>query len=218
MNIQQTDSNCNSGIIVIDAVVGAGKTTYMNILSESLNLKYFEEPVDENPILDKFYQNRKRYGFASQVFFLNKRIKMLKEANSLNEKVLMDRSIYGDAIFAKLLKLEGNMENEEYSLYLDLLDNMIDNVKSPKLMIYLKIDTDSAIERIKLRGRDFEQTVEREYWENLNKEYELYFSNYELSPLLVIDAAKYDIVDNLQDRNEIITLIKNKLQELDNIK
>ena len=213
MNIQQMESN-NTGIIVIDAIVGAGKTTYMNILSEALGLRCFEEPVEENPILDRFYKNRKRYGFASQVFFLNKRIKMLKEANNLNQLVLMDRSIYGDAIFAKLLNLEGNMEIEEYNLYLELFNNMMDNVKSPKLLIYLKIDTDSAINRIKLRGRDFEQTVEKSYWENLNKEYENYFSNYNLSPMLIIDAAKYDIVENLDHRKEIISLIKNKLKEL----
>ena len=124
----------------------------------------------------------------------------------------MDRSIYGDMIFAKLLYEEGNMEKDEFILYRDLLTNMLDHVQAPKLMIYLKIDTDSAIERIKKRGRDYEQIVERDYWENLNKEYEDYFSNYNLSPLLVIEAAKYDIVGNLKDREEVLHIIRQAME------
>jgi deoxyadenosine/deoxycytidine kinase len=82
-------------------------------------------------------------------------------------------------------------------------------------MIYLRIDTDSAIKRIKKRGRDYEQIVEREYWENLNKEYEDYFSEYNLSPLLIIDAAKYDIVENIEDRAKVLQIIQEKIAEID---
>ena len=194
--------------IVIDAVVGAGKTSYMEMLSEEMKIPCFQEPVQENPLLDKFYYDRKRYSFPLQIYFLNRRFEMLKKASKAGEPRLMDRSIYGDMIFAKLLYEEGNMEQDEFILYRDLLTNMLDHVEAPKLMIYLKIDTDSAIERIKKRGRDYEQIVEREYWENLNKEYEDYFSNYNLSPLLVIEAAKYDIVGNLKDREEVLQIIR----------
>ena len=85
-------------------------------------------------------------------------------------------------------------------------------------MIYLKIDTDSATRRIRKRGRDYEQIVEREYWDNLNKEYENYFSEYNLSPLLVIDAAKYDIIGNMKDRKEILNTIRQKIAELEGSK
>lgn len=202
--------------IVIDAVVGAGKTSYMEMLSEEMNIPCFQEPVEDNPLLDKFYYDRKRYAFPLQIYFLNRRFEMLKQASEAGKQRLMDRSIYGDMIFAKLLYDEGNMEEEEYLLYRDLLTNMLDHVEAPKLMIYLKIDTDSAIERIKKRGRDYEQIVERDYWENLNKEYEDYFSEYNLSPLLVIDAAKYDIVGNLKDRMEVLQIIRQKIIEVDN--
>lgn len=199
--------------IVIDAVVGAGKTVYMEMLSKELNIPCFQEPVQDNPILDKFYHDRKRYSFPLQIYFLNRRFEMLKQAAKIGKPTLMDRSIYGDVIFAKLLHEEGNMDRDEFILYRDLLTNMLDHVEAPKLMIYLKIDTDSAIERIKKRGRDYEQIVERQYWENLNKEYESYFSEYNLSPLLVIDAAKYDIVGNPQDKEEILSIIKEKINE-----
>lgn len=194
--------------IVIDAVVGAGKTSYMEMLSEEMKIPCFQEPVQENPLLDKFYYDRKRYAFPLQIYFLNRRFEMLKQASESGEPSLMDRSIYGDMIFAKMLYEEGDMEKDEFILYRDLLTNMLDHVEAPKLMIYLKIDTDSAIERIKKRGRDYEQIVERDYWENLNKEYEDYFSNYSLSPLLVIEAAKYDIVGNLKDREKVLQIIR----------
>lgn len=194
--------------IVIDAVVGAGKTSYMEMLSEEMKIPCFQEPVQDNPLLDKFYYNRKRYAFPLQIYFLNRRFEMLKKASEAGEPRLMDRSIYGDMIFAKMLYEEGDMEKDEFILYRDLLTNMLDHVEAPKLMIYLKIDTDSAIERIKKRGRDYEQIVERDYWENLNKEYEDYFSNYNLSPLLVIEAAKYDIVGNLKDREKVLQIIR----------
>lgn len=200
--------------IVIDAVVGAGKTVYMEILSKEMNIPCFEEPVLENPLLDKFYHDRKRYSFPLQIFFLNRRFEMLKQASALGKPTLMDRSIYGDMIFAKLLYEEGNMDKDEYILYRDLLTNMLDHVEAPKLMIYLKIDTDSAIERIKKRGRDYEQIVERAYWENLNREYESYFSEYNLSPLLVIDAAKYDIVENPNDKKAVLDIIRQKISEI----
>ena len=194
--------------IVIDAVVGAGKTSYMEMLSEEMKIPYFQEPVQDNPLLDKFYYDRKRYAFPLQIYFLNRRFEMLKQASEAGEPSLMDRSIYGDMIFAKMLYEKGDMEKDEFILYRDLLTNMLDHVEAPKLMIYLKIDTDSAIERIKKRGRDYEQIVERDYWENLNKEYEDYFSNYSLSPLLVIEAAKYDIVGNLKDREKVLQIIR----------
>lgn len=200
--------------IVIDAVVGAGKTVYMEMLSKSLEIPCFQEPVEGNPLLDKFYHDRKRYSFPLQIFFLNRRFEMLKQAAQVGKPTIMDRSIYGDMIFAKLLHEEGNMEKDEFMLYRDLLANMLDHIEAPRLMIYLKIDTDSAIKRIKKRGRDYEQIVERTYWENLNREYEAYFSEYNISPLLVIEAAKYDIVENPNDRMEVLQIIRRKIAEV----
>lgn len=207
--------NNSNETIVIDAVVGAGKTVYVDMLSKELNIPCFHEPVQDNPILNKFYYDRKRYSFPLQIYFLNKRFKMLKEASEMRKPALMDRSIYGDMIFAKLLYDEGNMEKDEFMLYRELLVNMLDHVEAPKLMIYLKIDTDSAIERIRKRGRDYEQIVEREYWERLNKEYENYFTEYNLSPLLVIDAAKYDVVQNPKDKEEVLGIIRDKLNQIE---
>lgn len=205
--------NAPNEMIVVDGVVGSGKTTLMNILTEELGVGGFEEPVADNPILGKFYHDRKRYAFPLQIFFLNRRFRMLKEAQDNKSSSVMDRSIYGDVIFAKLLHDGGDMEKDEFMLYQDLLTNMLDHIQAPKLMIYLRADVDTAIRRIESRGRDYEQIVERDYWERLNKEYEDYFSAYNLSKLLIIETKDYNIIDSMEDRKKVVELVRKALAE-----
>lgn len=200
-------------MLVIDGVVGVGKTTLMNILRDKGYVS-FEEPVYDNPILGKFYYDRHRYSFPLQIFFLNKRFKHIKEASMIPNAV-MDRSIYGDLIFAKMLKDAGEMSVEEFDLYIELFENMIEHCMAPKLMVYLEISTDEAMRRICKRGRDYEKIVEREYWENLNKNYTSYFSQYSISPILKINVDKLDFENNEADRNYVISLIESKLNELE---
>lgn len=207
--------NAPNEMIVVDGVVGSGKTTLMNILTEELGVSGFEEPVTDNPILGKFYHDRKRYAFPLQIFFLNRRFRMLKEAQENKASSVMDRSIYGDVIFAKLLHDGGDMEKDEFMLYQDLLTNMLDHIQAPKLMIYLRADVDTAIGRIESRGRDYEQIVERDYWERLNKEYEDYFSAYNLSKLLIIETKDYNIIGSEEDRNKVVELVRKALAETD---
>jgi deoxyadenosine/deoxycytidine kinase len=198
--------------VIIDGPVGVGKTSLMDLLVKEFSLEPFLEPVDNNPLLDKFYHDRKRFSFSLQIFFLNKRFSMLKEAARIKGAV-MDRSIYGDVIFAKLLCEGGDMEKDEYDLYKDLLANMLEHVEPPKLMIYLESKVDGVLEKIKKRGRDYEQIVEREYWERLNGEYRDYFSQYNISPILKINVDELDYVNNEEDRKYVIELIRNKLSE-----
>lgn len=200
-------------MIVIDGVVGVGKSTLMKILAEELNLIQFEEPVVENPILPKFYEDRARYAFPSQIFFLNSRFKHLKEAGKTNNCVL-DRSIYGDAIFAKMLYEAGEMTKEEFDTYEELLENMVNHIKIPKLMIYLEVSVDEAMRRIQKRGRDFEQKVERDYWEKLNKNYQSYFNTYELSPILKINVDNIDFENIEADKQKVISIIKESISKV----
>lgn len=203
-------------MIVVDGVVGVGKSTLLNILVEEGYVP-FREPVVDNPILDKFYYDRKRYSFPLQVFFLNKRFQQIKEAGMLENSIL-DRSIYGDAIFAKMLCDSGDMQVEEFELYKELLENMLEHIKAPKLLIYLEASVDEAVKRIKKRGRDYEQIVEIDYWQNLNNEYQEYFKCYDKSPVLTINVDGLDFENNMEDRKTILDLIHNKLNELDSTK
>ena len=110
-------------MIVIEGVVGVGKSSLMRILGKE-GYTEFEEPVVNNPILDKFYHDRTRYSFPLQVFFLNKRFEHIKKAKDVTNAV-MDRSIYGDAIFARMLNINHEMSDEEFGIYLELLENML---------------------------------------------------------------------------------------------
>ncbi|WEG11021.1 deoxynucleoside kinase [Pullulanibacillus sp. KACC 23026] len=210
-----TEGEVNYRMIAIDGVVGVGKTTLMAILTDAKGYVPYIEPVVNNPILDKFYHDRERYSFPLQVFFLNERFKNIKSA-STHEKAVLDRSIYGDLIFAKLLRDSGDMSEEEFQIYLDLFHNMIEHCKPPALMIYLEISPEEAMKRIEKRGRDYEQkdVVEADYWIRLNHEYRDYFSQYTISPVLKINVDDLDFENNSEDRAYVLDLINNKLTEL----
>lgn len=187
-------------MIVIDGTVGCGKSSLAKILGEELGIEVQYEPVVDNPILDKFYYDRSRYSFPLQVFFLNKRFEMIKKA----EGTIVDRGIYGDMIFAKMLHDNGEMTTEEFGIYCELAQNMLEHVAPPRLMIYLKTTVDDAVRKIGIRGRDYEQIVERDYWERLNAEYVKFFDEYNLGKLLVIDVSGLDFVNNETERKEVI--------------
>lgn len=203
----------SSQVICIDGVVGVGKSTLGELITQEFGIEFFREPVIDNPLLDKFYYDKKRYSFPLQIFFLNKRFQMIGEAIKLNN-CLMDRSIYGDIIFSKMLCVDGEMTQEEYDIYEELLETMLKLVKKPKLMIYLKSSVDSAIGKIKERGRSYELEVPRAYWESLNKHYEAYFGAYNLSDILVFDMDKLDPRDKVEDREFIFGEIRKKLEQI----
>lgn len=200
-------------MIVIDGVVGVGKTTLMNIMEER-GYKCFEEPVVDNPILEKFYYNRERYSFSLQIFFLNKRFKNIKEASKVKNAV-MDRSIYGDVIFAKMLNDAGEMCNEEFDLYSELFENMIEHCKAPKLLVYLETSVDAALDKINRRGREYEKIVERDYWEKLNSNYRAYFEQYNISPILKINVDGLDFENNQRDKDYVLGLIDEALEKIE---
>ncbi|UOQ84818.1 deoxynucleoside kinase [Gracilibacillus salinarum] len=201
-------------MITIDGVVGVGKSTLMDIVVNEFGYTPFEEPVVNNPILDKFYYDRERYSFPLQVFFLNERFRHIKNASQLNKAVL-DRSIYGDVIFAKMLKDSGDMSEEEFNIYKDLFGNMIEHCQPPALMIYLEASTDEAVRRITKRGRQYELDTEIAYWERLNKEYRHYFDEYNISSVLKINVDDLDFENNLDDRETVVELIRQELVKLE---
>lgn len=211
--VEITNEGVLKNMIIIEGTVGVGKSSLMEILSEELGLAVFPEPVVDNPLLPLFYENMKRYGFALQVFFLNNRFRMIKEAQKL-DGAIMDRSIYGDVIFAKMLHDQGNLSKEEIDCYLDLFANMMEHLPKPELVVYLRTDTEGAIKKIQKRGRECEQSTDHQYWEDLNKEYDDYFSTYSISPSLIINVSDIDYVNNKEDREYIVNMIKDKLAEI----
>jgi deoxyadenosine/deoxycytidine kinase len=193
----------------IAGVVGVGKSSLCNIL-EKEGYSVFREPVFDNPLLDKFYYDKRRYAFPLQIFFLNKRFEMCKHANKIQESVL-DRSILEDTIFAKMLRDRDEMDPYEYQIYKELLNNMMDHIRPPELMVYLKASPEEAIRRIKKRGRDYEVKNNIDYWHDLNQNYNNFFHEYKWSPLLIINVDTLDFVNKELDAKHILGLIQTKL-------
>ncbi|WP_174220859.1 deoxynucleoside kinase [Borrelia turcica] len=198
-------------MIVIEGLIGAGKTTLGNILSRELNIPFYSELNNEFTlsILDKFYKDKSRWAFPVQINFLNERFKLIK-AIFRTKGGILDRSIYGDRVFATLLNEGGYMSDDEYRIYLDLLDNMLEHSQIPALMIYLDCSVDEAERRIKNRNRSFETGIPREYLDNLNTKYLSWYDNYNLSPKLRLEYDDINIFDD-EHKNKLISLIKDKL-------
>lgn len=190
-------------VIITAGMIGVGKTTLTGQIAEHLGTKAFFEPVGENPVLPLYYKDPKQYGFLLQIFFLNKRFSMIKNALADDNNVL-DRSIYEDALFTKENNAEGNISDTELGVYLNLLDNMMDDLqrlpkKAPDLLVYAETDFETILYRIKKRGRDYEQfdnNPELEYYYlKMWTAYKAWFDDYDVSPKIKIDLQKYDLED-----------------------
>lgn len=188
-------------VIVLAGMIGAGKSTYTTLISKELRSKAFYEHVDDNSILEKFYDDPKRWAFSLQIFFLNTRFRSIKEALVHRHNVL-DRSIYEDALFTRINYEQGNMSEAEMSLYTDLLDNMMEEIKGmpkkgPDLLIYLRGSFDTHLERIQKRGRPFEQIEDNsellDYYKRLHGRYDDWFASYDKSPTLIIDIDEINL-------------------------
>lgn len=208
-------------MIVMAGFIGAGKTTYTKKLADALGTEPFYEPVDDNPILDKYYADPERYGFALQIYFLNKRFKAIKEAYKDNNNVI-DRSIYEDKLFTEINAKNGNISLEEYNIYCELLDNMMEELegmpkKAPDLLIYLETSFNHVMNNIKKRGRSYEQPEGNEelldYYRQLHNGYEGWYLEYDKGPKMRIQADRYD-VHKQEDWEEVLSLIKSELDKI----
>ena len=203
-------------------MIGAGKSTYTEMISRRLGTEAFFESVDYNPILDKFYDNPQKWAFSLQIYFLNTRFRSIKAALTDDNNVL-DRSIYEDALFTRVNHLQGNISQEEMDIYNDLLANMMEELegmpkKAPDLLIYLDGSFETILDHIRKRGREFEQIEDDSellsYYELLFKNYEQWYQEYDQSPKIKINIDTFDIVNNSGDEEKVMSIIENALFEV----
>ena len=203
-------------------MIGAGKSTYTEMISRRLGTEAFFESVDYNPILDKFYDNPQKWAFSLQIYFLNTRFRSIKAALTDDNNVL-DRSIYEDALFTRVNHLQGNISQEEMDIYNDLLANMMEELegmpkKAPDLLIYLDGSFETILDHIRKRGREFEQIEDDSellsYYELLFKNYEQWYQEYDQSPKIKINIVTFDIVNNSGDEEKVMSIIENALLEV----
>ncbi|MEK6756382.1 MAG: deoxynucleoside kinase [Bacteroidota bacterium] len=198
--------------IAVAGNIGSGKSSLTRLLAEHFGWKPYFESVDDNPYLPDFYADMHRWSFHLQIYFLANRFKHHKRMTESGESVIQDRSIYEDAeIFARNLYEIGKMDERDYSNYASLFGVMIDYLKSPDLMIYLRSTIDALVQNISRRGRSFEQGIQREYLEQLNKHYESWIGRYKRGPLLIVESDHLDFVNREQDLKQVIGLVRKEL-------
>lgn len=204
--------NRSKRFIAIAGNIGVGKSTLTGILSEEFGWKPFYEAVDENPYLADFYQDMRRWSFHSQVYFLSRRLQHHRQLVDHPGSVVQDRSVYEDAeVFAHNLYRQGHMSERDYRAYHDLYEGVRAFLPPPDLLVYLKGSVDTLVSRIKLRGRDYEQDISRDYLTRLNALYEDWIARWESCPVLVITVDDMDFQHDAKVREIIVSGVRESL-------
>ena len=197
--------------IAIAGNIGSGKTTLTTMLAKRYGWSPHYDPVDNNPYLEDYYHDMKRWSFNLQIYFLNKRFKDVVEISRSDKTIVQDRTIFEDAcIFAPNLHDMGLMSDRDFDNYTDLFNLMISLVKLPDLMIYIRSSVPRLIGNIQKRGRSFEQTIRIDYLKGLNDRYEEWIRNYK-GRLIVVEGDNCDFLNNPRDFGRIADQIDAEL-------
>ncbi|MFT6857066.1 MAG: deoxyadenosine/deoxycytidine kinase [Cyclobacteriaceae bacterium] len=195
--------------------IGSGKTSLAEKLGHHYGWDVLFESVEGNPYLVDFYDDMEKWAFHLQVYFLNSRFNQIKTVQGTLKSTIQDRTIYEDAyIFAKNLAKSKLLNERDYNTYLALFDSMIEHVKAPDLMVYLKADTPKLVSQIQKRGREYENAIRLDYLKNLNEHYAEWISGYQDGKLLVIDVNNLDFVNNVDDFSFIVERIDAEIHGL----
>jgi deoxyadenosine/deoxycytidine kinase len=201
--------------IAVSGNIASGKTTLTEKLAHHYGWTPLFESVDQNPYLEDFYKDMKRWAFHLQVYFLNSRFNQVKNIQEMPGTVIQDRTIYEDAyIFAANLYQSEKITDRDYQNYLELFESMINYVKPPDLLIFLKADIPKLVSQIQKRGRDYENLIQLEYLNNLNRYYHEWINAYKLGKLLVIDVNHIDFVENIDDFSKIVERVDREMYGL----
>ena len=183
--------------IVVEGVIGVGKTSLSKLLSTRTDGRLNLEVVEENPFLSNFYLDRSTYAFQTQIFFLLSRFRQQQDLfqNDLFSTTLISDYLFAkDRIFANL-----NLGDDELTLYNQLASILEQRVRKPDLVIYLQARTEVLMQRISWRGRSFEKNMDASYLDALNGAYSYFFHHYKDAPLLVVNTDNLDFVNVPQD-------------------
>ncbi len=188
--------------IAVEGVIGVGKTSLANLLSEKMDGRLVLENPEENPFLDQFYKDPRHYAFQTQLFFLLSRFKQqqsLPEPDLFHPLVVADYLFAKDRIFAYI-----NLSEAEVALYEKVMALMEVRVKKPDLVVYLQSSTDRLMRNIRQRNRPYERDISEEYLRTLNEGYNHFFFHYEETPLLIVNATAIDYVGNTDHFEDLV--------------
>uniref|UniRef100_A0A7C4PMU3 Deoxynucleoside kinase n=1 Tax=Anaerolinea thermolimosa TaxID=229919 RepID=A0A7C4PMU3_9CHLR len=199
--------------LAIEGVIGVGKTTLARLLQPSFQANLLLEVFEENPFLSKFYEDRARYAFQTQIFFLLSRYHQqrrgIPELTRDGKNLISDYTFEKDALFAGI-----NLQRDELEMYHRVHEALAEKVQSPDLIVYLRASTDLHMARITQRDRPYERNMERAYIAELNQAYDEFFLHRHVhtAPVLVIEADRLDFVRFPEDLHWIENRIRQALE------
>ena len=192
--------------IVVEGPIGVGKTSLVHRLCNSLSAEAVLEQAAENPFLERFYRNPRAGALPTQLYFLFQRaqqLSSLKQQDLFARVRVADYLLEKDRLFARV-----TLDDAEYSLYEQVYAKLDIQSAKPDLVVYLQAPVDVLLERIARRGIEYEQHIERSYLERLNEAYARFFHEFEAAPLLIVNAASIDPINNQADYDELLTAVR----------
>jgi deoxyguanosine kinase len=199
--------------LAIEGVIGVGKTTLARLLQPAFQADVLLEVFEENPFLSGFYSDRQRYAFQTQIFFLLSRYHQQRRSVpsilSAGTNLIADYTFEKDALFARI-----NLGGDELETYDQVHEALAEKIPLPDLVVYLRADIDTLMERITLRDRPYERNMERDYIAELNEAYETFFADHcsRRSPVLALDTNHLDYVHNPEDLKSVEDRIRQALK------
>ncbi|MDT8309380.1 MAG: deoxynucleoside kinase [Bacteroidales bacterium] len=201
--------------IAVAGNIGSGKTTLTKLLAKHFNWKPHYEDVDNNPYLQDFYEDMRRWSFNLQIYFLTQRFKQIVEIRKSGKKIIQDRTIYEDAyIFAPNLHEMGLMRTQEYESYLALFELISNFLQPPDLLIYLRASVPTLVNQIQTRGREYENSIRLDYLKSLNEKYEKWIDGYTHAKLIIFEIDHLDIPGNPEHLGVVIDKINAEIHGL----
>lgn len=202
----KTISPTHPRYIAVEGAIGVGKTSLARFLADVFKGKLILEEVEKNPFLERFYEDREKYAFQTQIFFLLSRYRQMREfmQGSLFEQwVVSDYILQKDKIFAYI-----NLEDDELQLYETLYRLLGGNIPKPDLVIYLQAKPEILMQRIRKRNQEYERNISLDYLKTLSEAYNEFFFHYVDTPLLVVNTSEIDFVESPRDLEHLIKEIK----------
>lgn len=195
--------------IAIAGNMGSGKSTLVEFLSRTYGISPFYEPNDDNPYLPDFYRDMRRWAFHSQVYFLSNKFRLHQQLDRTPGISILDRTIFEDAeVFATALFEMRRIDKRDWQTYRDFYQAILDAIRPPDLLIYLRCSLRTLRKRIRLRGRAMEQDVPDAYIRRLERLYGQWIATYQLSEVLVLETDKLDYVNDLVHRLDVMQRIE----------